>query len=115
MEFLQKFGNKVRRLRKEKGYTQDELAKLLKYTSRSTVNKIEKGLIDPPQSKILELANIFDCSPLYFLDVEPNMETGYSSVTITTQNTGVHSFYLDQEDTQKLLNFLNELNLEVKE
>ena len=36
------FGDRVRDLRIGKGITQDELAKMVGYSSRSTINKIEK-------------------------------------------------------------------------
>ena len=35
------FGDRVRDLRISKGITQDELAKMVGYSSRSTINKIE--------------------------------------------------------------------------
>ena len=37
-----KFGDKIKEIRKKAGLNQDEFAKELGYTSRSTINKIEK-------------------------------------------------------------------------
>lgn len=48
MEFFERI--KLRREQLE--ITQDELAKKIGYTSRSTINKIELGKNDIPQSKI---------------------------------------------------------------
>lgn len=42
----------IKQLREEKGMSQDNLAKLTGYTDRSSIAKIEKGLIDLQQSKI---------------------------------------------------------------
>lgn len=42
----------IKRLREEKGLSQDALAKLTGYTDRSSITKIEKGQVDLPQSKI---------------------------------------------------------------
>lgn len=49
----------IRRLRKERGMTQDELARLTGYTDRSSIAKIESGTVDLPQSKIKQFADIF--------------------------------------------------------
>lgn len=43
----------IKQLREEKGLSQDELARLTGYTSRSSIAKIEKGEVDLQQSKIL--------------------------------------------------------------
>lgn len=42
----------IKKHRKELGMTQDELAKRTGYTSRSSIAKIEQGLVDLPQTKI---------------------------------------------------------------
>ena len=60
----------IKRLRKERDLSQDELAKLCGYTSRSSVNKIEQGLVDISISKVEAFANA--------LGVEPNELMGDS-------------------------------------
>lgn len=42
----------IKRLREERGLSQDALAKLTGYTDRSSITKIEKGQVDLQQSKI---------------------------------------------------------------
>lgn len=42
----------IKKLREEKGLSQESLAKLTGYTDRSSITKIEKGLVDLQQSKI---------------------------------------------------------------
>lgn len=53
----------IKRLREEKGLSQDELAKLTGYTSRSSIAKIEKGEVDLQQSKILAFARALGTTP----------------------------------------------------
>ena len=67
MDNLLEFGQRVRQKRTELGITQDELAKLSGYTSRSSINKIELGLIDLPQSKIVAIANALFVTPAYLI------------------------------------------------
>jgi len=42
----------IKKLREENGLSQEALAKLTGYTDRSSITKIEKGLVDLQQSKI---------------------------------------------------------------
>lgn len=67
MNFLIELGNRIRILRLKNRFTQDELAQKVGYTSRSSINKIEKGLVDIPQSKIAELAEALGVTPTYIL------------------------------------------------
>ena len=67
MEYLKDVGFRISMLRKAKGITQDALAQKVGYTSRSTINKIEKGLVDIPQSKIIDIAEALDTTPAYLM------------------------------------------------
>lgn len=49
----------IKKLRLERGWSQDELAKKTGYTNRSMISRIESGLIDLPQSQILKFAEVF--------------------------------------------------------
>ena len=49
-------GDNIMNLRKLRGMTQEELAFKLGYKSKSSINKIEQGLNDIPQSKIVMFA-----------------------------------------------------------
>ena len=48
------FGENLRKIRKLRGITQDELSEKLGYSSRSSINKIEKGERDMPRSTALQ-------------------------------------------------------------
>ena len=49
-------GKRICARRKELGMTQEELAKRMGYKSKSTINKIENGTNDIPQSKVVKFA-----------------------------------------------------------
>lgn len=71
-------GERIKLKREELNLTQDELALKLGYKSRSTINKIEKGINDLVQSKIVEFANALNTTPAYLMgwDVE-RVDDGY--------------------------------------
>lgn len=56
-------GDNILRVRKRLGLTQEELAKRLGYKSKSTINKIELGINDIPQSKIVKFAEALGTTP----------------------------------------------------
>lgn len=56
-------GNNISRIRRELGLTQEDLAKLMGYKSKSTINKIELGINDIPQSKIVQFAQVLGTTP----------------------------------------------------
>ena len=74
---------KLRRI--ELNMSQEELAFKLGYKSRSSINKIEMGDNDIPQSKILAFANALDTTPSYLLGIEEkpsNICTNKKAITI---------------------------------
>ena len=64
---LIEFGNRVKQKRLDLQLTQEELAKAAGYTSRSSINKIELGQVDLPQSKIIAIAEALHTSPAYLV------------------------------------------------
>lgn len=59
---------RIRLRREELGYSQDILAQKLGYKSRSSINKIESGTNDIPQSKIEEIAKALNTTPAIIMD-----------------------------------------------
>ena len=51
-------GSKIRLRREELNMSQEELARLMNYKSRSSINKIEMGKTDVPRTKISEFAKV---------------------------------------------------------
>lgn len=59
---LQLYKN-IKQRRTDLHLTQSELAKKMGYADKSMIAKIEKGLIDLPQSKIVAFAEALDTTP----------------------------------------------------
>ena len=62
---------RIKNRREELNMSQEELAKKLGYKSRSSINKIEKGENDIPQSKIAAFAVALETTPEYLMGWEP--------------------------------------------
>lgn len=60
-------GKRIKARREELNMTQDELAKRTGYKSRSSINKIERGGNDLPQSKIVDFARALSTTPSYLM------------------------------------------------
>lgn len=60
-------GERIAKYRQEKGLSQEELAHLLGYKSRSTIYKIEVGQREAPRKMIAQLSIILNVSPLDIL------------------------------------------------
>ncbi len=106
-EILQSMGKKIKDLRLQKGLTQDELAKKMGYTSRSTINKIEKGLVDISQSKIIEFANILNTTPLYLLNWVENPNDNKNIISIQKETGEFITYYTSNKFTEEVINFIN--------
>lgn len=59
---MSRIGENIMRRRKELGITQEELAFKMGYKSKSSINKIELGLNDIPQSKVVKFAEVLHTS-----------------------------------------------------
>ena len=71
-------GERVKLKKKKKGMTQEELASLLGYKSKSSVTHIENGR-DIPRAMVSQLAKILDVSPSYLMGWEDNNNADDSS------------------------------------
>lgn len=70
------FGINLKRLRTERGMSQEELAKKLGYKGRSAINKIETGVNDMPREMVVRCADALGVSPLdlFFYEQLPGIE-----------------------------------------
>lgn len=57
----------IKKRREELGMSQDELARKVGYTSRSTIARIERGDINIPQDKIVLFARALGMLPEYLM------------------------------------------------
>lgn len=76
------FNDNVKRLRLEKGITQDELAKRVGYSDRSAIAKLEAGAFDIPYSKILLIAEALDTDPVDLFNFEDEEEKKSEVLTL---------------------------------
>lgn len=68
---------RIRAARITRGLSQEDLAKLVGYTSRASINKIEKGLVDLPRTKVMAIAKALHVSPAWLLGLsETEEDTG---------------------------------------
>ena len=65
-------GENILLMRKRLGWTQEELAKRMGYKSKSTINKIELGINDIPQSKIVKFADVLGTTPAHLMGWSEN-------------------------------------------
>lgn len=96
-------GDKIRQRRKAIGMSQAELASKLGYTSRSSINKIEKDINDIPQLKIIAFAEALETTPAFLMDwkdtpVKQARENKYFSIK--------KSDLVEQEKSNKIANRL---------
>ena len=75
-------GKRIRQRRIELGLTQEELAKRVGYTSRSSVNKIEIGKNLLTQPKIITFANALQTTPAYLMGWSDNEHISYGASNI---------------------------------
>ena len=79
-----KFCDRVRARREELNLSQDELAKRMGYKSRSSINKIELGINDVSQSKIVAFAKALDTTVGYLMG--DNEEKKHSDIKFPQPN-----------------------------
>lgn len=88
---------RIRARREELGISQEELAKRMGYKSRSSINKIEKGENDIPQSKIVAFAQALRTTPEALM----GWETSDTSPQSNTPSDPA-SILLDDEEIRTL-------------
>ena len=59
-------GNKLAKLRREAGYTQEQLAEMLE-VSRQSISKWESDISYPETEKLIKLGELYNCSMDYLL------------------------------------------------
>jgi transcriptional regulator with XRE-family HTH domain len=66
-DYMSTVGDNILSMRKHLGWTQEDLAKRMGYKSKSTINKIEMGINDIPQSKIVQFADVLGTTPAHLM------------------------------------------------
>lgn len=85
------FGQRVAKIRKEKKMTQDELAKKIGYTSRSTISKIERDERDVPRPTVAVIAEALGVNPSALMGWEDEKtSTDTSNINYMIPNKNIH-------------------------
>lgn len=80
-------GNRIKNKRIEKGMSQDELARLLGYKSRSSINKMENDGRGLPSKKIEAIALALNTTPAYLMGWTDNAQATPVRLDITAAET----------------------------
>ena len=96
-------GDRILQRRKELGLTQEELAKMMGYKSKSTINKIEMGINDIPQSKIARFAEVLATTPTYLMGWDEE-EISPSETSLTEgEQMWLELYHRVSDDTKDIL------------
>ena len=110
------FGERLRNLRKEKGYTQKIMAEKM-HVSQNTILRWENNYKYPTQSNLIQLSNVFHVSLDYLVGIERKRSIVVDHLTqeqVTVLNTLVLEFQFRQKGTgltQRQMDILNALIL----
>jgi transcriptional regulator with XRE-family HTH domain len=98
-------GNNILNRRKSLCLTQEELAKKMGYKSKSTINKIELGINDIPQSKIAKFAEVLGTTPAQLMGWEAQEEKNIPTEETLTDGEKVllQLFRQVPEEDQRML------------
>ena len=89
----------IKRLRKEKGISQAELANMVGYADKTMISHIENGKIDLTRSKIVEIANALNVAPGYLMGWNVPKENEFENLKIDYE----HLLSPSQNELLKLL------------
>lgn len=97
-EICRIFGLRLKALRKQKKWTQKELAAKLD-VGFSLLNKYECGLHIPPADKLMLLAQLFDTTVDYLLGGRGDEEISFHNTKIIERLKAIEKFNAEDQDT----------------
>ncbi len=98
------FGKRLKELRKQKGWTQKELANKLDIRY-SHLNKYENGIHAPPLEKLIQLADLFDVSLDYLVKGLPMEESPIRNELLHKRFKALETF--DEEDKTTVIKVID--------
>lgn len=107
-------GEKIKQRRLELGITQRELARRMGYSDNSTLNRIEKGLVDVTQSKVVQFANVLSCSIAYLMDWEEDKKIPTDKNLTDGEQLLLELFHKVPDDKKEMLLKMIEVAIEKK-
>lgn len=96
-------GDNIAWMRKQLGWTQEELAMKMGYKSKSTINKIELGINDIPQSKIAKFAEVLGTTPARLMGWEEDNPSPTEEVLTDGEKVLLQLFRQVPEEDQRML------------
>lgn len=82
---MQRFGEKLRRLRRRRGMTLQELAAALGYVAHGHLSEIETGKRRPKVEFVLKVANLFDVTADQLVRDDVELDLGDDDPTDTDE------------------------------
>ena len=109
---MAEIGKKIAQRRKELNMTQEELAKKMGYKSKSTINKIELGINDVVQSKVVQFAKVLNCSIAYLMDWEEDKKITTDKNLTDGEKLLLELFHKVPDDKKEMLLKMIEVAIE---
>lgn len=100
-------GERVLKRRKELKMSQDELAKKIGYSTRSSITLIENNQRDLPRAKVILLAEALHTTPSYIMgweDEDGNEVTETQPYEVLKRELGISDF--TPEEKQQIINYI---------
>lgn len=94
-------GKNILAARKRAGLTQEELAAKVGYKTKSAINKIELGVRDLPQKKIVQFADA--------LGTTPGVLMGWANEETSKKNEAIAGIVLKLRQNEELLHMVEKL------
>ena len=98
-------GEKIKARRLELGWSLRELASRMGYANQSTVARIESGVIDIPQSKVVKFAEVMGTTVAFLMDWEQVQKKNDALTDIVVRLRTDNEFF-------SLMEGINQLNPE---
>ena len=96
-EILKAFGKRLKELRKQKAWTQKQLASKVEIRL-SQLNKYESGLHTPPPEKLIELADILGTTVDYLLTGNRDEAVPLHSTRLLDRFRALEAFQADDQE-----------------
>ena len=95
--------DRIRETREKRGLTQQQLAEMVGYTNRSSIAKVEKGMVDLSETKIAAFAKALNVTPAFLLGIEevaPNIAESFVSFPVMGEVAAGYDHYAVQDWTE---------------
>ena len=109
---MAEIGKRIRECREKMKMSQEELAQKLGYKNKSTIAKIEAGVNDIVQSKVVAFASALDTTPAYLMGWEDDTEdVSYKDAPSSPSTPEILTLYnsLDSEDQSLALGIVRQM------